>query len=87
MTAITLNFTDEQYEQIQKLAKERQFQDPERFIESLIETSLAVEGIEDLEQKLKEGFESELSDWTPQDLEDIRREGKKLMENRRAVCS
>ena len=85
MITLTLNFTDQQFEQIQQLAKEQQFPDPERFIQSLIESSLAVGRIENLEQKLKEGFESDLTDWTPQDLEDIRREGKKLMESRNAV--
>ncbi len=81
MTTITLEFTDEQFERIQRMATEKRYADPERFIESLVETSLRVDGIENLEGKLKEGFDSELSDWTPQDLEDIRREGKKLVES------
>lgn len=72
MTSITLEFTEEQYDRIRRFAEANRFADAGDYIRSLVDIGLDLHSIEGLEEKLKEGFESELSDWNPRDLEDIR---------------
>ena len=56
----------------------------EEFLEWLAEDERKRAAMEVLKKKLDEALGDEPTEWTRQDLEDIRREGKALVEIRRA---
>ncbi len=67
-------------EQVKTLTPEER----EEFLEWLAEDERKRAAMEVLKKKLDEALEEEPAEWTRQDLEDIRREGKALVEIRRA---
>ncbi|MCA9445328.1 MAG: hypothetical protein KC964_31355 [Candidatus Omnitrophica bacterium] len=57
----------------------------EEFLEWLAEDERKRAAMEVLKKKLDEALKDEPTEWTREDLEDIRREGKALAEKRRAT--
>ncbi|MCA9433808.1 MAG: hypothetical protein KC940_25025 [Candidatus Omnitrophica bacterium] len=84
MTSFNISFPEEQSNRIVSLAAKRGFSSPNEFLEHLVSDTLN-DRLEDLlEQKILEAKEEEATEWTDDDWEFIRTEGKKLAEKLRA---
>jgi hypothetical protein len=84
MKSIDVNLPDELQAFVTAESARRGFKDPSGFVQALVEAERHRQLRQDIEALLLEAVDGPFSPWTDQDLEDIRRQGRQLIERRKS---
>ena len=84
MSRIDLQLPDDLTSYLKEEATRRGFRDSSEFVQSLLEAEQHRQRKQEIEAMLLEAADGPLSEWTDEDVEDIRSVGRRLIEKRRA---
>ena len=82
MTTLDLELSESLKAFIDEQVARRGYKDASAFLQSLLEAERQRQVIREVEQALLETSDEGFSDWTEEDVQDIRRAGKRLIEKR-----
>ena len=82
MTRLDVNLPDALKAFIEEQVARRGYKDASAFVQSVLEAERQRQVGREVEQALLEAADGPFTDWTNDDVEDIRRAGKRLIEKR-----
>ena len=83
MKTIDITLPDDLQAFAQSEAARRGFKDPSAFVQSLLEAEKHRQTRQELEALLLEAADGPFTEWTDQDVDEIRHEGRRLIERRK----
>jgi Arc/MetJ-type ribon-helix-helix transcriptional regulator len=84
MSTIGIQLPDELRNYLQEEAARRGYKDQSEFVQALLEAEKLRDLRKDLEAMLLEAVDGPFTPWTDADVQDIEREGMRLIEQRKA---
>ena len=85
MSSIDIHLSNELNSYLKVEAARRGFRDPSEFVQSLLEAEQHRQHRAEIEAMLLDAVDGPFSDWTEGDVEDIRRDGRQLIERRHSA--
>ena len=82
MTTLDVNLPDTLKAFVEEQVARRGYKDASAFVQSVLEAERQRQVGREVEQALLESADGPFTDWTDDDVEDIRRAGKRLVEKR-----
>ena len=83
MSTIGINLPDTLKAFVDQQLVKGEFRDASEFVPSLLEAEVQRQIAREVEQVLLEAADGEFQEWTEQDVEDIRRTGQRVIEERK----